>query len=75
MKTYDRVKWLYLTKVLRIMGFGERIIDMVYRLVGNNWYSILLNGKPKGYFLFFKEVEAREFTITNSIYFGSTSYV
>lgn len=44
MKAYDRVEWFFLTKVLRRMGFDERIIDMVYRLVGNNWFSILLNG-------------------------------
>lgn len=36
MKAYDRVDWLFLTKVLRKVGFSELIIDMVYRLVGNN---------------------------------------
>jgi len=50
MNAYDRVEWLFLTKVLRRIGFGERIIDMVYRLISNNWYSILLNGQPKGFF-------------------------
>lgn len=46
MKAYDIVDWLYLTKVLRKLGFNETIIDMVYKLVGGNWYSILLNGQP-----------------------------
>ncbi|XP_059277620.1 uncharacterized protein LOC132031700 [Lycium ferocissimum] len=27
-KAYDRVSWLFLTKVLRQMGFGEMLIDM-----------------------------------------------
>lgn len=28
-KAYDRVSWIFLTKVLRKFGFAERIIDMV----------------------------------------------
>lgn len=50
MKAYEMVEWMSLTKVLRKLGFSERIIDMVYRLVGNNWYSISLNVKLKGFF-------------------------
>ncbi|XP_047260900.1 secreted RxLR effector protein 78-like [Capsicum annuum] len=50
MKAYDRVGWIFLTKFLRKMGFSEILIDMVFRLLENNWYSILLNGKPKGFF-------------------------
>ncbi|XP_060216354.1 uncharacterized protein LOC132643852 [Lycium barbarum] len=49
-KAYDRVSWLFLTKVLRKMGFGEFLIDMVYRLISNNWYSILINGQAQGFF-------------------------
>lgn len=49
-KAYDRVLWFYLTKVLRRFGFSELIIDMVWRLVSNNWYSILVNGQPYGFF-------------------------
>lgn len=32
------------------MGFGERFICLVYGIVSNNWYSILLNGKPHDFF-------------------------
>lgn len=28
-KAYNRVSWIFLTKVMRKFGFGERIIDMV----------------------------------------------
>ncbi|XP_060210563.1 uncharacterized protein LOC132637499 [Lycium barbarum] len=32
-KAYDRVSWIFLTKVLRQFGFSEVIVDMVWRLV------------------------------------------
>ncbi|XP_060182036.1 uncharacterized protein LOC132611654 [Lycium barbarum] len=32
------------------MGFAEIFIDMVWRLIANNWYSILLNGQAYGFF-------------------------
>ncbi|XP_059284804.1 uncharacterized protein LOC132038098 [Lycium ferocissimum] len=49
-KAYDRVSWLFLTKVLRKMGFAERSVDLVWRLLANNWYSVLVNGQPHGFF-------------------------
>ncbi|XP_075080475.1 uncharacterized protein LOC107786790 [Nicotiana tabacum] len=49
-KAYDRLSWLFLTKVLRKMGFSERFIGLVFDLVGNNWYSVLINGQPHGFF-------------------------
>ncbi|XP_075099449.1 uncharacterized protein LOC142176224 [Nicotiana tabacum] len=49
-KAYDRLSWLFLTKVFRKMGFGERFIGLVYGIVANNWYSVLLNGQPYGFF-------------------------
>ncbi|XP_060211633.1 uncharacterized protein LOC132639172 [Lycium barbarum] len=36
-KAYDRVSWVFLTKVLRRMGFGEFTIDLVFRVISNNW--------------------------------------
>nr|XP_016467082.1 PREDICTED: uncharacterized protein LOC107789726 [Nicotiana tabacum] len=42
-KAYDRLSWLFLTKVLRKMGFSERFIGMVFGIVSNNWYSVLIN--------------------------------
>lgn len=44
-KAYDRVSCLFLTKVLRRFGFLEIIIDMVWRILSNNWYSVLVNGQ------------------------------
>ncbi|XP_055824261.1 uncharacterized protein LOC129892709 [Solanum dulcamara] len=38
-KAYDRVSWSFTCMVMRRMGFGEVIIDMVWRIMSNNWYS------------------------------------
>ncbi|XP_049394714.1 uncharacterized protein LOC125859004 [Solanum stenotomum] len=49
-KAYDRVSWVFMTKVLRKFGFSEVIIDMICRLLSNNWYSICINGQIHGLF-------------------------
>ncbi|XP_070048893.1 uncharacterized protein [Nicotiana tomentosiformis] len=49
-KAYERLSWLFLTKVLRKMGFGERFIGLVFGIISNKWYSVLLNGQPYGFF-------------------------
>ncbi|XP_060202283.1 uncharacterized protein LOC132630733 [Lycium barbarum] len=49
-KAYDRVSWLYLCKVKGIMGFSLFFIDLIWRLLVNNWYSVLLNGQAHGFF-------------------------
>lgn len=43
-KAYDRVSWVFLSMVLRNFGFYETLIDLVWRLLSNNWYSVLING-------------------------------
>ncbi|XP_009782788.1 uncharacterized protein [Nicotiana sylvestris] len=42
MKAYDRLSWLFLTKMLRKMRFSERFIVLVFDIVGNNWFYVLL---------------------------------
>ncbi|XP_055824484.1 uncharacterized protein LOC129893019 [Solanum dulcamara] len=49
-KAYDRVSWSYICLILRRMGFGERFIDMVWRIMSHNWYSIIINGSRHGFF-------------------------
>nr|XP_016514569.1 PREDICTED: uncharacterized protein LOC107831319 [Nicotiana tabacum] len=49
-KAYDRLSWLFLTKILRKMGFPEAFIGLIFDLIANNWYSILINGQPNGFF-------------------------
>ncbi|XP_075101068.1 uncharacterized protein LOC142176735 [Nicotiana tabacum] len=47
---YDRVSLRYLMHVLRKMGFVECFINMVWNLISNNWYSILINGQATNFF-------------------------
>ncbi|XP_075088106.1 uncharacterized protein LOC142170170 [Nicotiana tabacum] len=49
-KTYDRLSWLFLTKILRKMGFSEAFIGLIFNLIGNNWYFVLIIGQPNGFF-------------------------
>lgn len=49
-KAYDSVEWDFLAAVLRRMGFDEIFIDKIWRLLANNWYSILIKGQACGFF-------------------------
>lgn len=49
-KTYDRVSWPFLLQVLRRFGFGEVWIDMIWRLILNVWFSVIVNGASQGFF-------------------------
>lgn len=56
-KAYDRVSWKYLVCVLRKPGFSERIIDMVVRIISNNWYTILMNEQSFCFFQSSRELK------------------
>ena len=49
-KAYDRVSWSNIFLVLRKMGFDEAFIDMVWRIMANNWYSIIVNSRRYGFY-------------------------
>ncbi|XP_075091560.1 secreted RxLR effector protein 78-like [Nicotiana tabacum] len=49
-KAYDRVSWKHLLHVLRKMGFSEHFINMVWNLMSNNWYSVLVNVQSSRFF-------------------------
>ncbi|XP_060188598.1 uncharacterized protein LOC132617573 [Lycium barbarum] len=49
-KAYDKLSWNFLTSILRKMGFDDFFINMVYRLISNNWYSVIINGIRFGFF-------------------------
>ncbi|WMV50074.1 hypothetical protein MTR67_043459 [Solanum verrucosum] len=49
-KAYDIVSWAYTCLVMRKMCFGEFFIDMIWRIMSNNWYSVIINGVMHGFF-------------------------
>lgn len=49
-RAYDRVSLTYTSLVLRKMGFGEIFIDSLWRIISNNLYFILINGKSHSFF-------------------------
>ncbi|XP_019224305.1 PREDICTED: uncharacterized protein LOC109205994 [Nicotiana attenuata] len=49
-KAYDRVSWSFTCIILRRLGFSELLIDMVWRTLSNNWYSVIVNGTRCGFF-------------------------
>ena len=51
-KAYDRMSWVFVIQVLRRFGFGERFIDMVWHLIFNVWFSVIVNGMTYGFFKF-----------------------
>jgi len=55
-KAYDRVNLKFLARVLTHMGFDSIVVDMVWRIVANSWYFILINGQAQGFFHFTRVV-------------------
>lgn len=49
-KAYDRVSWSFTCIMMRKMSFSEKIIDMVWRIMSNNRYSVIVNGNRYGFF-------------------------
>lgn len=47
-KAYDCHNWHALIEVLRKFGFSEVWIDLIWRLISSNWYSVLTNGQVSG---------------------------
>ena len=47
-KAYGRVKWEFMEKVMRKMGFTNRWVDLMMECITTAFYSILINGEPYG---------------------------
>ncbi|XP_070036364.1 secreted RxLR effector protein 78-like [Nicotiana tomentosiformis] len=49
-KAYDRMSWSFLVEVLKRFGFDDHWIDMIWRMILDVWYSIIINGTRRGFF-------------------------
>ena len=47
-KTYDRVEWFFLEKLMRKIDFNERWTNLILLCVKLVTYSVLVNGEPCG---------------------------
>ena len=47
-KAYDRVKWIFLEKLVERMGFNGKWITLISAYIRSMSYSILVNGEPCG---------------------------
>lgn len=49
-KAYDRMDWRFLMKFLATLGFGNKILDLIWQLISTTNTSILINGLPSNCF-------------------------
>lgn len=48
-KTYDRVEWAFLQRLLLKMGFSRDRVVLIMQCKSLVSYKVLINGQPKGY--------------------------
>lgn len=58
-KVYNKLSRTFLSNVLRKTGFSENFIEMIFRLISNNWYSVIINGTRYGFFQINQRSQAR----------------
>ena len=59
-KTYDRVEWVWLNKVMEKLGFADRIRDLVMRCVSTVTYLVKINGVLKGHIILSRGIRQRD---------------
>lgn len=49
-KAYDMMSWSFIFQMLWSLGFLERWISSIYRVISGLWYSIMVNGSCHSFF-------------------------
>lgn len=49
-KSYDRIQWRFLFRVLELRGFPSPLLDMIRRCISLCGITVLVNGQLSGYF-------------------------
>ena len=47
-KAYDRVEWVFLEKIMKKLGFSEKLVTLIMSCLTSVSYAVLLNGQPVG---------------------------
>ncbi|KAL3652392.1 hypothetical protein CASFOL_002073 [Castilleja foliolosa] len=47
-KAYDRMEWRFVIRALRSLGFAEKVVDLIYRLISAVSYTISVQGNLHG---------------------------
>ena len=48
-KAYDKVEWEFLERIMRHLGLGDRLVNLIMSCISSVSYSVLFNGQPVGF--------------------------
>lgn len=48
-RTYDRVEWVFLAKVMKQLGFASKWIYLILMCITVVQYAVIVNGQPVGH--------------------------
>lgn len=55
-KAYDHLEWRFLLRGMKVFGFSDQAMDLIYRSICDIWYTLRINGEYTGNFRSFRGV-------------------
>ncbi|VFQ85765.1 unnamed protein product [Cuscuta campestris] len=49
-KAFDKLSWHFLERILAKFGFNQRVVQLLMGNLKSTFFSVLINGQPKGFF-------------------------